>query len=178
MLHGFHSARYLGPGNSKTGKTRFHLNNDHTGAVKTKSGLDGAAVAQQQAPPEYAGETRGEQEQHKSNTRDHLPISWLSPRMCLALGWLWAALPCLSVFSILHSAFALWWLSPPTDPAAWATHPLRLPEAVKRPPSLPTDRSACPAAGPGRRCCSGRAAQSAHAEWPFLAMVGSRSRFT
>jgi hypothetical protein len=49
MLYGFHSARYLGLGNSKTGKMRFHLNNGHTGAVKTNSGLDGAAVAQQQA---------------------------------------------------------------------------------------------------------------------------------
>jgi hypothetical protein len=37
---------------------RFHLNNGHTAAVKTKDGIDGAAVPQRQASPEYTGETR------------------------------------------------------------------------------------------------------------------------
>jgi hypothetical protein len=82
-------------------KIRLHVNNQPTKTVNTNLGLDGAAVVRRRAPPENKRETRATQEEHKRNTREQLPSSWLAGGLHLACIWLWAA------FCILYSAFCI-----------------------------------------------------------------------
>jgi hypothetical protein len=66
-------------------KMQFHLNTGSADGVKIRHGLGGNAAAPRRAPLRNKRRTRAAQEEHKSNTREHLPISWLALGFALPL---------------------------------------------------------------------------------------------
>src|ERR1039458_6704270 len=79
-------------------------------ANPSRSNPGRAAVETPPGRRKPGGSTRGAQEQHKRNTREHVPIPWLALGLYLACAWLWVPLLGISAFIILPSAFAPVWL--------------------------------------------------------------------
>jgi hypothetical protein len=71
-------------GKAKDGKMRILLNNGRTIAVSIRHGRGSDTAAPPKARRKNKSSTRGTQEEHKRNTREHFPISWLALGLYLA----------------------------------------------------------------------------------------------